>query len=148
MEGPPIVWAGEAGAPTVLVLDPGEAAQADVPPTWQDVVRRHRVGWCRTPVEGALSMAEDLLTDPDGLGTPIDLVTSGPAFDDTLGLAARHPETVRSVLVVDPPSRDGHADTRSGKLAGRGVPVTLLDPSRPLGHPDVATAVCRTLDES
>ncbi|PXY19478.1 hypothetical protein [Prauserella muralis] len=158
--GPELVWAGRAGDPVVLVLDPaGEAKHDDVPPTWESIAERHHVGWCRVPVEGALTAAEDLLGDPDGLGTPFDLVTSGPAEFETLDIAARHATTVRSVLLVDPVSPErGPAMTRKRELEDAGVVVTVaarsfdgardrIGPPLPLGHPDAAAGVRRALDD-
>ncbi|WP_199433293.1 hypothetical protein [Qaidamihabitans albus] len=171
-EGPALVWQGETGAPVVLVLDPaGEAKHEDVPPTWAELSRNRQIGWCRVATEGALTEAEELLSDPGALGAPIDLVTSGPASLEVLDLACRHPDTVRSLLLVDPEATDvdhgrnsappgnrhePEEATRRRELEAAGVTVEVvarsfrgdrdrIDPPLPLGHPEVATAVRDTV---
>ncbi|MFC4002028.1 hypothetical protein ACFS2C_19235 [Prauserella oleivorans] len=151
-EGPSLVWAGPADGPTVVVLDPaGEAKHGELPPTWADLVARRRVCWVRLPVEGALTEAEELLSDPSGLGTPLDIVVSGPLAFEGLDMATRHPDVVRSVLVVDPEPGE-HVDRRLRDLAEAGVTATVvarraaserdrIPPPLPLGHPDVTAAV-------
>lgn len=172
--GPVFVWAGSTGAPVVLVLDPaGEAKHDDVPPTWADLAAQRQVGWCRVSTEGALTEAEELLGDPSALGSPIDIVTSGPASLVTLDLASRHRNVLRAVLFVDPDTRevdhggepaaaddrlDEHESARRRELEAAGVTVRVvarsfvgdrdrIDPPLPLGHPDVAEAVGRTIAE-
>lgn len=154
--GRELVWAGTPGSPVVLVLDPaGQAEHDDVPPTWQGIAARRHVGWCRVPVDGALTAAEDLLADPDGLGSPFDIVTGGAAVFEALDIASRHAGTIRSVLLVDPTSLgSGPTMTRKRELERSGVVVTVVARSAggdrvglplPLGHPDAAAHVRRAV---
>ncbi|MFF5987548.1 hypothetical protein [Prauserella flavalba] len=161
-EGPALVWAGENGAPVVLVLDPlGEAKHEEIPPTWNEIAGDRHVCWCRLPVEGGLTEAEELLADPAALGSPVDLVVSGPNAFEGLDMAARHTGTVRSVLLVDPESHSLHdgenrMSTRRSELEDAGIMVAVvartfegdrdrIGPPLPLGHPDVVKEVHSSL---
>ncbi|MBK1788417.1 hypothetical protein [Prauserella cavernicola] len=160
--GPALVREGQSGAPAILVLDPlGEAKHGDLPPTWSGLVADRHVCWCRLPADGARTEAEDLLADPDAIGYTVDLVVSGPVAFEGLGMAARHPDTVRSVLLVAPESHSLHDGedliaARTTELESEGVVVTVvarsfegerdrIGPPLPLGHPDVAVAIHHAL---
>lgn len=172
--GPPAVTEGTPDRPNVLVLDPaGAAKHGELPAAWRQLAADWHITWCRLPVEGALSDADDILSDPPRPGRSIHLVTSGPFADEALCLAQRHTDTVRAVLLVDPaadrfisPDR-GDAEThqwqeetagRRAALADAGVEVKVVaystggDGDRvaapiPLGHPDVAEAVRQAIEE-
>jgi pimeloyl-ACP methyl ester carboxylesterase len=146
MTGPGLVWNGPEDAPTVLVLDPaGETDHGSLPATWRPLAEHLRIGWCRY---SALDGVDALLA---GLG-PVHLVSSGPASESVLRLAARHPGEVRSVVLVDP-TETAEADRR--ELAENDVvvrtfvsdgedPATRVEPV-PLGHPDVVGRLVETL---
>ncbi|MEU6646122.1 hypothetical protein ABZ863_26735 [Saccharomonospora sp. NPDC046836] len=159
-EGPALVWAGEPDAPVLFVLDPlSEGKHGEIPPTWAELTGDRRVAWCRLPVEGARTEVEELLSDPDVLGSPIDLLASGRITIDALDMAARHAGTIRSVLIVDPDGDDGdRLHARTAELGEAGVTVTVvarsvpgdrdrIGPPLPLGHPDVVAAVHRAVTE-
>jgi hypothetical protein len=118
--GPRVVTAGEPGDPTLVVLDPAGAASHDaLPASWRPLAEHRRILWCRLPVDGALSEADEVLADTAGL--EIDVVASGPYAEEALRLAARHPGAARHVLLVDPaadPARPAGDAGRSGD-AGR-----------------------------
>ncbi|GAB3499054.1 hypothetical protein [Amycolatopsis cihanbeyliensis] len=162
-EGPAVVIEGPDGGPTILVLDPGGAAKhAELPATWRELAERRQVAWCRLPADGSLTDAEELLSDAGQLGSPVDMVTSGPATGTVLDLAGRHPGNVRALLLVDPPV-ESSADAEARALAVRfqeldragvavetvarspGGPRDRVEPPLPLGHPDVADAVDRVV---
>ncbi|QWF77800.1 hypothetical protein [Amycolatopsis sp. CA-230715] len=175
---PNVVWHGDGGCPTVLVLDPaGAANHGELPATWRDLAERRQVVWCRLSEDGALSEAFELLADPDVLTRPVDVVTSGPVAGTVLELVSRRPAAVRSLLLVDPAAEDTGArddaapaderwaeSVRSVRQAAEADGVTVaviahstpseedrVPPPLPLGHPDVVAAVARTtadLDES
>ncbi|PRX46527.1 hypothetical protein B0I33_107104 [Prauserella shujinwangii] len=166
--GPALLWSGTTGSPVLFVLDPAdELKPADVPPAWADLVADRQVAWCRVRADGALTEADELLADPDGLGSPIDLVTSGRAGLETLDLACRHTDTVRSVLFVDPEETEAgpgsgtaipdnrrreQESLRTRELESAGVAVRVIARDHigrptPLSHPDVAAAVRRAVTE-
>jgi pimeloyl-ACP methyl ester carboxylesterase len=169
--GPPAVPEGTPDGPIVLVLDPSGAAKHDeLPATWRDFAREWHVLWSRVPADPGLTRPEEYLTAPD---RAVTLVASGASADDALGLAEKHPTAVRAVLLVDPgtdryvaPER-GEAETghwedatasRRKSLEEQGVTVETVALSTggerdrvpapvPLGHPDVAEAVRKAIEE-
>ncbi|RZQ59459.1 hypothetical protein [Amycolatopsis suaedae] len=148
-QGPPTVWEGAAGAPALLVLDPAGAANHEgLPASWRDVTTRRQVVWFRLPTDGALSAAEEMLTDPSALGGTVDLLASGPAAGTAVALAGRHADTVRSLLLVDPEEEPARIPVDVRVVAhSTGGPRDRVPPPLPLGHPDVVAAVERTLAE-
>lgn len=172
--GPPAVTEGTPDGPIVLVLDPAGAAKHDeLPATWRALARDWQVTWCRLPSGGALTEADDVLSDPPRPGRSVFVVASGPFADDALRLAQRHTGTVRAVLLVDPGAdryiSPDRGDTETGRweeeaaglraeLADAGVEVKVVAYSTggardrvsapiPLGHPDVAKAVRQAIEE-
>ncbi|HET6500405.1 MAG TPA: hypothetical protein VFG87_06535 [Amycolatopsis sp.] len=173
--GPPAVTEGTPDGPIVLVLDPsGAAKRAELPATWREFARSWQIIWCRLPVEGALTQADDLLGDPPRPGRVVTVVASGPFAEQAMRLAEAHTGTVRAVLLVDPaaegyfPPDRGEAEARAwehthatglrAKLVAAGIPVEVVaystggDRDRvaapiPLGHPDVAEAVRAAIEE-
>ncbi|WP_431879738.1 hypothetical protein [Amycolatopsis sacchari] len=170
-DGPAVVTEGTPDGPIVLVLDPaGEAKHDGLPATWRDQLGSWRVVWCRVPADGALTGADELLSDPPGAGK-VHVVTSGPCTDEALRLAEAHSGTVRSVLLVDPGASgyveagDGEAadehweeqtEQRRWALTRSGVDVRVVAHSTggprdripaplPLGHPDVVAAVQQSI---
>ncbi|KAA9150266.1 hypothetical protein FPZ12_041570 [Amycolatopsis acidicola] len=170
--GPSAVTEGTPDGPIVLVLDPaGAAPREGLPATWRDLGESLRIVWCRLPADGGLSEADDLLADKPG--KVAHLVASGPYAETALRLAEQYPESVRSVLLVDPgthgfvPAGEGpEADadwelatrTRRWALTRSGVEVHTVAHSEggerdrvpaplPLGHPDVAEAVRKFVAE-
>ncbi|WP_116051124.1 hypothetical protein [Amycolatopsis palatopharyngis] len=162
-EGPSIVFEGHEEGPTVLILDPaGAAKHAEVPATWRGLAEQRKLVWCRLPADGSLSEAEELLSDPDVLRAPIDVVTSGPAVPVVVDLLSRHADVVRSLLLIDPGGGIGDGSEppsvtrRREELREAGVTVETVaqspggtrdrvEPPMPLGHPDVLDAVERAL---
>jgi len=171
-EGPAAVIEGTPDGPTVLVLDPtGSAKHDELPATWRDKTAWWRIVWCRLPADGALTQADDVLSDPPG--RTLHVVASGPVADGALRLAERHAGTVRSVLLVDP-GAEGFVPPGSGEaadqvwandhrdridaLASDGVEVRVVAHSTggaddrvpaplPLGHPEVVAGVERAVSE-
>jgi hypothetical protein len=173
-DGPPAVTEGTPGRPIVLVLDPTGAAKHEaLPATWRPFGDRWQIVWCRLPADGGLSEADEILTDPPTPGRIAHVVTSGPYGEAALGLAERHPGTVRSVLLVDPAATGyievgdcGVADEhwekeiapRRAALNRSGIEVRVVAHSEggerdrvpaplPLGHPDVVEAVQQSVAE-
>lgn len=169
-EGPPLVTAGRSGAPRLVVLDPAGAAKHEgLPATWRPLAEDHEILWYRIPVEGAWRETAETLASPERS----DLVTSGPLAADALRLAAEHPASVRSVLLVDPAAEGllspGDAavadeawlvrhDAEIAALRDSGVEVQVLahssdDPHDqvpsplPLGHDWVVDALREALAE-
>jgi pimeloyl-ACP methyl ester carboxylesterase len=173
-DGPPAVIEGTPGRPIVLVLDPAGAAKHEgLPATWRRFTDSWQVVWCRLPADGSLSEADEILADPPTLGRAAHVVASGPYGEAALGLAERHPDTVRSVLLVDP-AASGYVEAGEGDVADEhwerdtaprrealnrsGVEVRVLAHSEggerdripaplPLGHPDVVDAVQQSVAE-
>ncbi|GHF38861.1 hypothetical protein FHX82_006602 [Amycolatopsis bartoniae] len=172
-DGPAVVTEGTLDGPIVLVLDPaGEAKHDGLPATWRDQLDNWRVIWCRVPAEGGLTEAGEILTDPPGSGK-VHVVTSGPCADEALRLAEAHPDSVRSVLLVDPGAsgyvESGHGDAadehwsqeteqRRWALTRSGVDVRIVAHSTggprdripaplPLGHPDVVAGIQQSIAE-
>lgn len=175
--GPPVVEAGPAGGPAVVVLDPtGAAKHEELPPPWQEVSVRRRVLWFRLPVDGALGDAGAAVAELGTHHDPVDIVTSGPTAEVALELAAARPGAVRAVLLVDPAAPgayrpedalaadarwEGEARRRIEDAEAAGVAVRVVahsgggsrdrvPPPVPLGHPDlveVLAAEWRRLDE-
>ncbi|MFD2422367.1 hypothetical protein [Amycolatopsis pigmentata] len=169
--GPPAVPEGTPDGPIVLVLDPsGAAKHGELPATWRDFAREWRILWSRVPADPGLTRPEDYLTAHD---RAVTLVASGSSAGDALELAEKHPTAVRAVLLVDPgtdryvaPER-GDAETvrweeatasRRKALEEEGVTVETVALSTggerdrvpapiPLGHPDVAEAVRKAIEE-
>lgn len=136
-----VVCEGERDNPTVLVLDPVDPGDnGELPACWRSLARYRHIVWCRLAVTGALPEVERLLGDPDMLGRPVDVVTSGTVSAAVRGLLARHAGTVRAVLLVDPSGQHGRRVS--------GVPLRTVGaaaPARPLTGPavraDVETAI-------
>jgi hypothetical protein len=173
-EGPAVVTAGDPAGPKVIVLDPaGAGSHGDLPATWRPLAERRGVFWCRVPVGGALTTADDLLGD-HGRGDPeITVVVSGPFAAEALQLAERHPGAAAHLLLVDPASdpflSSGDAAEANdswlaehgdvvGKVRAAGTDVRLVasssedpadrvPPPLPLGHPDVVAAVRSALGD-
>ncbi|TNC27003.1 hypothetical protein [Amycolatopsis alkalitolerans] len=170
--GPAVVTEGTLGGPIVLVLDPaGEAKHAGLPATWRAHLDSWRVVWCRTPVEGGLGTANEILAD--AAAKSVHVLTSGPIADEVLRLAEAHPTAVRSVLLVDPGATgfveagdgadaderwEADSEQRRVALARSGVDVRVIAHSSggerdripaplPLGHPDVVSAVRNSVAE-
>jgi pimeloyl-ACP methyl ester carboxylesterase len=166
-DGPRVVWEGPAGAPALLVFDPAGAGKHDeLPATWREFGETRQVLWCRLPAEGALAEAEDALGDPSALGRQVDVVASGPVAEIALEAVHRHPDGVRSLLLVDPAAGrrvagdpeeadadwiDLHERERAG-LERAGISMQVIahshggdedrvPPPLPLGHPQVVAAV-------
>ncbi|WET82342.1 hypothetical protein P3102_14600 [Amycolatopsis sp. QT-25] len=155
-EGPAVVTDGDSGA-KLLVLDPaGEGKHGELPATWRPLTAQRQVIWCRLPVDGALSQAEDVLGDAEPGGPPIDVVAAGESAGDALRLAERHPGVASHVLLVDP------VPDESSELAGRvrsggtavdvlphstGEPYNRIPPPLPLGHPDVVAGITKILED-
>lgn len=144
-DGPAIVWEGPTDAPTVLVIDPAGEAKHGLPATWRPLTEHLRIGWCRVT---AAANVEQALAQLDSA----HLVTSGTGAGPVLGLALRHVDRMRSVVLVDPAPVDALRD----ELAERGVPVRAfasgeddpalrMEPPAPLGHPDVVGRIVETL---
>lgn len=156
-EGPAVVADGDLEGPKIVVLDPaGEGKHDELPATWRPFTARRQVIWCRLPVDGALSQAEDVLGDADPEGPPIDVVASGSAAGDALRLAERHPGALGHVLLVDPETAETSAladRVRSGGTAvevlphSTGEPFNRVPPPLPLGHPDVVAAITKILGD-
>jgi hypothetical protein len=174
-DGPPVVWDGMAGAPALLVFDPaGEGKHDELPATWRPLADQRQIIWCRLPTDGALTHAEEILSDPAALGPVVDVVASGPVAETAMWAVARHPDSVRSLLLVDPaaggaaagePAAEADANwaDRNAKeraeLERAGVTVTTIahspggdrdriPPPLPLGHPDVVSALINALPDN
>ncbi|WP_020666353.1 hypothetical protein [Amycolatopsis nigrescens] len=163
-EGPYVVVDGDPDRRGIVVLDPaGAAKHEELPATWRPIADRRRIFWCRLPTDGALTEAEELLTNPPA---PVDLVAGGTFADAALNLAAAHTGTVRAVLLVDPGTGTTDADQEwARRAAGQwqeletaGVRVQVIahstggkydrvPPPLPLGHPDVVAGAQRAFDE-
>jgi hypothetical protein len=166
--GPDVVTAGDPDGPTLVVLDPAGAAKHDeLPASWRSLAAHRRIVWCRLPVDGALSAADEILSEARG----VDVVASGPFAEEALRLAARYPGAARHILLVDPAADAGipaeHAtaaddDWLSGheepiaSLREAGTEVEVIAHSTggsddrvaaplPLGHPDVVAGLTRVL---
>ncbi|NIJ11816.1 hypothetical protein FHU38_002160 [Saccharomonospora amisosensis] len=98
-----VVCEGDRDSPTVLVLDPApDTDHVELPRAWRELSTRRQIVWCRLAAADALAEADRLLTDPDALGRPIDVVT-GPGADERVrALLNRHAGPVRALLLVDP----------------------------------------------
>jgi hypothetical protein len=170
--GPYVVTSGDPAGPKILVLDPAGAAKHDeLPATWRPLAAHRQVIWCRLPVGGALTEADELLADTGPEDPGIDVVASGPFAVEALQLAERHPGAARRLLLVDPASNaflaadqaanadeDWLAEHESVVSAVRdagtqvrviahstGGPDDQVPPPLPLGHPDVVGAIARVL---
>jgi hypothetical protein len=166
--GPDVVTAGDPGGSPLVVLDPAGAAKHDeLPASWRSLAGSRRIVWCRLPVDGALSAADEILSDARGA----DVVASGPFAEEALRLAARHPGAVRYVLLVDPAADAEVPAARAAAadddwLAGHEEPIARLREAGteveviahstggaddriaaplPLGHPDVVAGLTRVL---
>lgn len=156
-EGPSVVTEGSDEAAKLLVLDPaGEGKHGELPATWRPLAARRQVIWCRLPVDGALSQAEDVLGDAEPGGPPIDVVAAGDSAAEALRLAERHPGAASHVLLVDPvpdESSELAERVRSGGTAvdvlphSTGEPYNRIPPPLPLGHPDVVAGVTKILED-
>jgi pimeloyl-ACP methyl ester carboxylesterase len=173
-EGPPAVTEGTPDGPIVLVLDPaGIGKHEGLPATWREPARHWQLIWCRLPSDGSLLEADEALADPPTPGQVVHVLASGPYADAALRLAESHPDSVRSVLLVDPgangyvaPGLGDEADqrweadhaARIEALARAGIEVRVIAHSMggardripaplPLGHPDVVDAVRKAVAE-
>jgi hypothetical protein len=171
-EGPASVTEPGNADRSLIVLDPlGTAKHERLPPTWDELERRHHVVWCRTPVDGALREAATALDDISAPASA-DIVAGGPCGGDALELANAHRGIVRAVLLVDPAAErfveKGAAESadaawvaeNSGLIeslreAGTAVEVVAhshegsddrIPAPLPLGHPEVVTAVTSALE--
>ncbi|WP_410579274.1 hypothetical protein [Amycolatopsis sp. lyj-108] len=155
-EGPSVVTDGDEGA-KLLVLDPaGEGKHGELPATWRPLAARRQVIWCRLPVDGALSQAEDVLADAAPDGPSIDLVAAGEAAGDALRLAERHPGAASHVLLVDPVPDEASELADRVRSAGTAVdvlphstgePYNRVPPPLTLGHPDVVAGITKILGD-
>ncbi|WP_410675974.1 hypothetical protein [Amycolatopsis sp. cmx-4-68] len=173
-EGPSVVTAGDLSGPKILVLDPAGAARHDeLPATWRPLAGRRGIVWCRVPVGGALTEADDLMGDQGPSDPEIAVVASGPFAAEALQLVERHPGAATHLLLVDPasdaflPSGDAakaneawlaEHDDVVAKLREAGTDVRIaasstdgpedrVPPPLPLGHPDVVAAVRSALGD-
>ncbi|MFB9908662.1 hypothetical protein [Allokutzneria oryzae] len=148
-QGPPVVFEGRCGEPALLVLDAeGEAKRGDLPPTWEPLLDRARVGWVRMPV--FLEQRGDAFAFVPQDAERVYVLANGSAAEAALHVSALHSDVVRSVLLVDPMT-----DGRS--LDQLPVPVRVVADSEdvrneagaplPLGHPVVVAAVEKALRE-
>ncbi|RSM57910.1 hypothetical protein DMH03_26585 [Amycolatopsis sp. WAC 01376] len=155
-EGPSVVTDGDDGA-KLLVLDPaGEGKNGELPATWRPLAAQRQVIWCRLPVDGALTQAEDVLGDAEPGGPPIDVVASGEAAGDALRLAERHPGAASHVLLIDPVPDESSELAERVRSAGTAVavlphstgePYNRVPPPLPLGHPDVVAGISKILED-
>ncbi|WP_037306280.1 hypothetical protein [Amycolatopsis orientalis] len=156
-EGPSVVTDGGNEAAKLVVLDPaGEGKHGELPATWRPLTAQRQVIWCRLPVDGALTQAEDVVGDAEPGGPPIDLVASGEAAADALRLAERHPGAVGHVLLVDPVPDENSEQAERVRSAGTevevlphstGEPFNRIPPPLPLGHPDVVAGITKILED-
>ncbi|ANN16992.1 hypothetical protein SD37_15960 [Amycolatopsis orientalis] len=156
-EGPSVVTDGGNEAAKLVVLDPaGEGKNGELPATWRPLTAQRQVIWCRLPVDGALTQAEDVVGDAEPDGPPIDLVASGEAAGDALRLAERHPGAVEHVLLVDPVPDETSELAERVRSAGTAVevlphstgePFNRVPPPLPLGHPDVVAGLTKILED-
>ncbi|OXM50210.1 hypothetical protein CFP71_28665 [Amycolatopsis thailandensis] len=155
--GPPVVNNGEDEQATLLVLDPaGEGKNGELPATWRPLATRRRIVWCRLPVDGALSQADDLLGDTEAGDPPIDVVAAGESAEDALRLVERHPGAASHVLLVDPVPDESSELAERVRSAGTvvevlphstGEPYNRIPPPLPLGHPDVVAGITKILED-
>lgn len=149
--GPTVVTAGDPAAATVLVLDPGGLSpHEELPATWRELSEQRRIVWFRLPTDGALTEAAELLGDPAALGTPVDVVVSGDSAATASRVLRERPGAVRSLLLVDPPAdfSDADAGYRVEVIARTEPgPRDRIPAPLPLGHPDVVSALVRTLTQ-
>ncbi|MFI9456159.1 hypothetical protein [Amycolatopsis sp. NPDC052450] len=155
-EGPSVVTDGDDGA-KLLVLDPaGEGKHGELPATWRPLAAQRQVIWCRLPVDGALTQAEDVLGDAEPGGPPIDVIASGESAEDALRLAERHPGAASHVLLIDPVPDESSELAERVRSAGTAVavlphstgePYNRVPPPLPLGHPDVVAGISKILED-
>jgi pimeloyl-ACP methyl ester carboxylesterase len=155
-DGPAVVRKGPAHGPTVVVLDPqGDAKHEGLPATWRPLADDVAVVWWRLPAAVRAGLTGDVLPVELADGrAPLHLVGAGDAAPLAVSLAAQRPESVRSVVLVDPPwapDDDSPVEDVIDSVAvhrvvtdGTGSPVDLL----PLGHPEVLAAVLTALVSS
>ena len=140
-----MVRKGPMTGPVVVVVDPqGDAKHDELPATWRGLAEDVGVVWWRLPA-GDVPPAE-LTDDP---GHPVHLVGARESALLVLSLATRRPESVRSVVLVDPPWEPDMPALATV------VPVTVqhvvtsgsaqAEDWLPLGHPDVVVAVLEAL---
>ncbi|WP_051166620.1 hypothetical protein [Amycolatopsis orientalis] len=134
----------------LVILD--EGARDEVPPGWQQAAPEHQVVPC--PPEEAPALLEQAA----GAKPLADVVAAGQLAPVALRLAERHPDAVRSVLLVGPdPEGNGRASgdwfaaygTRVASAREAGVEVEVLPhgaAGAPLTEPGVAAAVAAALD--
>ncbi|MFK0250769.1 hypothetical protein ACIQUM_39255 [Amycolatopsis azurea] len=156
-EGPPVVNDGEDEQAKLLVLDPaGEGKNGELPATWRPLAARRQIIWCRLPVDGALSQAEDLLEDAEPGDPSIDVVAAGESAGDALRLAERHPGAAAHVLLIDPVPDESSELAERVRSAGtavevlphsEGEPYNRIPPPLPLGHPDVVAGLTKILGD-
>ncbi|SDM77632.1 hypothetical protein [Allokutzneria albata] len=148
-QGPPVVYEGRCREPALLVLDAeGEAKRGDLPPTWQPLLDRARIGWVRMPV--FLEQRGDAFAFVPQDAERVYVLANGTAAEAAVRVSQLHADVVRSVLLVDPVT-----DERS--LGALPVPVRVVAVSEdtrndagaplPLGHPIVVDAVEKALRE-
>jgi hypothetical protein len=147
--GPGVVVDGPAGAATVLVIDPaGEALHDEIPATWRSLADQMRIVWLRVPAAPSWQSTVDkvLSMHRDDTRTQIDVVTSGPLAADVINLVRGHEDLVRSVLLVDP---EVDVDSSFAQVIVRShdTPDDRIEAPLPLGHPDVVSAVVKTLND-
>ncbi|WP_199433045.1 hypothetical protein [Qaidamihabitans albus] len=138
-----VIREGDPGGPAVLVLDPGEVEQRELPRTWRRMTVERQVVWCRLAAPHALAEAERLLTDPDALGRPIDVVTGGAVPEAVRQALGRHPGPVRSLLLVDPADGDDEREIDGVQVRV----VTRGARPRSLAEPEVAESVTSAIAE-
>ncbi|MEU3623170.1 hypothetical protein BS329_31790 [Amycolatopsis coloradensis] len=156
-QGPSVVADGGAEGAKLVVLDPaGEGKHGELPATWRPLTAKRQVIWCRLPVDGALTQAEDVLGDAEPGGPPIDVVAAGESAGDALRLAERHPGAVAHVLLIDPVPDESSELAERVRSAGTAVealphstgePFNRIPPPLPLGHPDVVAGITKILED-
>jgi hypothetical protein len=130
-EGPAVVREGEPGAAAVLVLDPaGEGRHGRIPASWEELDPAVRVTWLRLPAcEAPVEMAREAFDELCADGRRVHLVAGGVACRLAELLAVRQPDSLLSVVLVDPDRADADradadradADRADADRAGSGL---------------------------
>ncbi|TCO45367.1 hypothetical protein EV192_121131 [Actinocrispum wychmicini] len=148
-----MVRKGPSHGPAVVVLDPqGDAKHDELPATWRGLTDDVGVVWWRLPAATRMGQLGDNLPTELAIGRdPIHLVGGGDAALLTLSLAARRPDVVRSVVLVDPPWKPDDVPPQDDIAPAGTVQYVMTSKSGhiggrlPMGHPDVVAAVVRAV---